>query len=156
MKTILKLLALTFICSPALATNPGPVLTKPAIEVCFVLDTTGSMSGLIEGAKQKIWSIANEMISAKPTPELKLGLIGYRDQGDSYIVKSFPLTDDIDAIYGNLRGFSAEGGGDSPESVNEALAAAINQMSWSKDRDVLKIIFLVGDAPPHMDYANTL
>src|SRR5438874_1235832 len=53
---------------------------KPRIEVCFVLDTTGSMGGLIEGAKQKIWSIANEMISAKPTPELKLGLIGYRDR----------------------------------------------------------------------------
>ena len=44
------------------------------------------MSGLIEGAKQKIWSIANEMISAKPTPELRLGLIGYRDQGDEYVV----------------------------------------------------------------------
>src|SRR6266480_7304565 len=58
--------------------------TKPRIEVCFVLDTTGSMGGLIEGAKQKIWSIANEMISAKPTPELKLGLVGYRDRGEDY------------------------------------------------------------------------
>src|SRR5580765_6900252 len=64
---------------------------KPRIEVCFVLDTTGSMTGLIEGAKQKIWSIANEMVSAKPTPELKLGLIGYRDRGDEYVVKSFQL-----------------------------------------------------------------
>ena len=36
----------------------------PRIEVVFVLDTTGSMSGLIEGAKQKIWSIANAMASA--------------------------------------------------------------------------------------------
>src|SRR5207253_11223020 len=62
---------------------------KPRIEVCFVLDTTGSMGGLIDGAKQKIWSIANEMVSAKPTPELKLGLIGYRDRGDEYVVKSF-------------------------------------------------------------------
>ncbi len=154
MKTILKLLTLILTCSPALATKPEPVTDKPRIEVCFVLDTTGSMSGLIEGAKQKIWSIANEMISAKPTPELKLGLIGYRDKGDEYVVKSFPLTGDIDAIYGNLRGFAANGGGDGPESVNEALAAAINQMSWSEDRDVLKIIFLVGDAPPHMDYAD--
>src|SRR5438874_516167 len=82
---------------------------KPRIEVCFVLDTTGSMGGLIEGAKQKIWSIANEMISAKPTPELKLGLIGYRDRGDEYVVKSFRLTDDIDSIYGHLRDFKAEG-----------------------------------------------
>jgi Mg-chelatase subunit ChlD len=127
---------------------------KPRIEVCFVLDTTGSMGGLIEGAKQKIWSIANEMISAKPTPELKLGLIGYRDRGDEYVVKSFQLTDDIDSIYSHLRDFKAEGGGDEPESVNEALAEAIEKMPWSQDRKVLKIIFLVGDAPPHLDYTD--
>src|SRR3989440_1207252 len=128
---------------------------KPRIEVCFVLDTTGSMGGLIEGAKQKIWSIANEMISAKPTPELKLGLIGYRDRGDEYVVRSFNLTDDIDAIYGHLREFKADGGGDTPESVNEALDEAIHKISWSDDKKVLKIIFLVGDAPPHMDYPNS-
>jgi len=139
---------------PLFAKTASPPQSKPRIEVCFVLDTTGSMGGLIEGAKQKIWSIANEMISAQPTPELKLGLIGYRDRGDEYIVKSFSLTDDIDAIYGHLREFQAGGGGDGPESVNEALAEAIHKMPWSSDRKVLKIIFLVGDAPPHMDYAN--
>jgi hypothetical protein len=38
--------------------------------------------------------------------------------------------------------------------VNEALAEAIEKMPWSQDRKVLKIIFLVGDAPPHLDYAD--
>ncbi|HEY6168606.1 MAG TPA: vWA domain-containing protein, partial [Verrucomicrobiae bacterium] len=127
---------------------------KPRMEVCFVLDTTGSMSGLIEGAKQKIWSIANEMISARPTPDIRLGLVAYRDRGDEYVVKAFDLTNDIDAVYANLRSFAAAGGGDTPESVNEALNEAVTKMSWSGDRGVLKIIFLVGDAPPHMDYAN--
>jgi Mg-chelatase subunit ChlD len=140
---------------PLFAKTDPPSQSKPRIEVCFVLDTTGSMGGLIEGAKQKIWSIANEMISAQPTPELKLGLIGYRDRGDEYVVKSFSLTDDIDAIYGHLREFQAAGGGDAPESVNEALAEAIHRMPWSSDHTVLKIIFLVGDAPPHMDYPNS-
>jgi Mg-chelatase subunit ChlD len=139
---------------PLFAKTAPTLQSKPCIEVCFVLDTTGSMGGLIEGAKQKIWSIANEMISAQPTPELKLGLIGYRDRGDEYVVKSFSLTDDIDAIYGHLREFQAGGGGDAPESVNEALAEAIHKMPWSGDSKVLKIIFLVGDAPPHMDYPN--
>jgi len=141
-------------CSQTLNAKIQTSDAKPRIEVCFVLDTTGSMGGLIEGAKQKIWSIANEMISAKPTPELKLGLIGYRDRGDEYVVKSFLLTDDIDSIYGHLRDFKAEGGGDEPESVNEALAEAIEKMPWSQDRKVLKIIFLVGDAPPHLDYVD--
>jgi Mg-chelatase subunit ChlD len=157
MKTTPKILAMLFACSQALLakeTTPEIKPSKPRIEVCFVLDTTGSMSGLIEGAKQKIWSIANEMISAKPTPELKIGLIGYRDRGDEYVVKSFKLTDDIDSIYAHLRAFEAGGGGDTPESVNEALAEAIDKMPWSQDRKVLKIVFLVGDAPPHMDYAD--
>src|SRR2546422_8267436 len=107
MKTTLKLLALIIACSQSLFAKTETPRSKPRIEVCFVLDTTGSMGGLIEGAKQKIWSIANEMISAQPTPELKLGLIGYRDRGDEYVVKSFSLTDDIDAIYGHLREFQA-------------------------------------------------
>ncbi len=152
---LVTLLIATAYCSSSFAAaSPTPNETKPRIEVCFVLDTTGSMSGLIEGAKQKIWSIANEMISAKPTPELKIGLIGYRDRGDEYVVKSFKLTDDIDSIYAHLRAFEAGGGGDTPESVNEALAEAIDKMPWSQDRKVLKIVFLVGDAPPHMDYAD--
>ena len=112
------------------------------------------MGGLLEGAKQKIWAIANDMISARPTPELKIGLVGFRDRGDEYVIRPFALTDDIDAMYSHLTAFEAGGGGDTPESVNEALDEAINKMKWSGDRDVLKIIFLVGDAPPHMDYAN--
>jgi Mg-chelatase subunit ChlD len=151
---ILSASAMLSFWQPLYAKTAPTSQSKPRIEVCFVLDTTGSMGGLIEGAKQKIWSIANEMISAQPTPELKLGLIGYRDRGDEYVVKSFSLTDDIDAIYGHLREFQAGGGGDAPESVNEALAEAIHKMPWSSDNKVLKIIFLVGDAPPHMDYPN--
>ncbi|MDF1815107.1 MAG: hypothetical protein P1V20_23085 [Verrucomicrobiales bacterium] len=127
---------------------------KPKIEVCFVLDTTGSMGGLIEGAKEKIWSIANDIVDAETTPELKIGLIGYRDRSDQYITKHFPLTDDIDSIYDNLLGFQAAGGGDGPESVNQGLYEAVTKMKWSESRDVLKIIFLVGDAPPHMDYQD--
>jgi Mg-chelatase subunit ChlD len=151
---ILSASAMLSFWQPLFAKTAPTPQSKPRIEVCFVLDTTGSMGGLIEGAKQKIWSIANEMISAQPTPELKLGLIGYRDRGDEYVVKSFSLTDDVDAIYGHLREFQAGGGGDAPESVNEALAEAIHKMPWSSDSKVLKIIFLVGDAPPHMDYPN--
>ena len=153
MKTTTLLFAL-LLAGSVIAAKESPNEKKPRIEVCFVLDTTGSMGGLIESAKQKIWSIANEMIGARPTPELKLGLIGYRDRGDEYVVKSFQLTDDIDSIYAHLRDFKADGGGDEPESVNEALAEAIEKMPWSQDRKVLKIIFLVGDAPPHMDYAD--
>jgi Mg-chelatase subunit ChlD len=127
---------------------------RPRIDVVFVLDTTGSMGGLIEGAKAKIWSIANQMISARPTPRLRIGLVGYRDRGDEYVTKRYDLSDDIDTIYGHLQGFQAGGGGDTPESVNQALHEAVHEMSWTPGRDALKIVFLVGDAPPHMDYPD--
>lgn len=153
---LLPLLALALALTASAKENSAPPKpeTKPRIEVCFVLDTTSSMTGLIEGAKQKIWSIANQFISAKPAPELKFGLVAFRDRGDEYVVRSHALTDDIDSIYAKLSEFRAEGGGDMPESVNEGLDAAVRQMSWSDDGSVLKIIFLVGDAPPHMDYAD--
>lgn len=134
--------------------KPAAADARPRIDVVFVLDTTGSMGGLIEGAKAKIWSIANQMIAAKPTPRLRIGLVGYRDRGDDYVTRRFDLSDDIDAVYGHLQGFQAGGGGDTPESVNQALREAVHDMSWTPSRDALKIVFLVGDAPPHMDYPD--
>jgi Mg-chelatase subunit ChlD len=126
----------------------------PRVEVVFVLDTTGSMSGLIEGAKRKIWSIANQIVSGKPTPEVHIGLVGYRDIGDEYVTKVYPLTDDLDLVYENLMAFRADGGGDTPEHVNRALHDAVDTIHWSRDATTLKLIFLVGDCPPHMDYGD--
>jgi len=127
---------------------------KPNVEVVFCVDTTGSMNGLIEGAKQKIWSISNQIVAGKPTPNLKVGLLAYRDRGDAYVTKVTELTDDLDAIYSNIKEYKAEGGGDTPESVNQALHESVTRFKWSDDKDTLRIIFLVGDAPPHMDYKD--
>jgi hypothetical protein len=124
----------------------------PRIEAVFVLDTTGSMSGLLEGAKIKIWSIANQMASGTPRPDIRFGLIGFRDRGDEYVTKRTDLTGDMDEIYQQLMGFTANGGGDGPEDVNAALSEAIHQMQWQGGDDVLRVIFVVGDAPPHDDY----
>ncbi len=85
---------------------------------------------------------------------MKIGLVAYRDRGDAYITKVIELTDDLDAIHGKLREFKAEGGNDTPESVNQALDDAVNKVQWSTDKKTLRIIFLVGDAPPHMDYKD--
>jgi len=126
-----------------------------AVEVCFVLDTTGSMSGMIEGAKRKIWSIANEISASDPEPRsIRFGLVGYRDRGDTYITKKTALTDDLDLVHTELMGFQANGGGDGPESVNQALNEAVTSFQWSEKKGVNRIVFLVGDAPPHMDYKD--
>jgi hypothetical protein len=65
-----------------------------------------------------------------------------------------PLSDQLDDIYRTLFGFQADGGGDGPESVNEALRCAVQDLQWSDDPKVFRVIFLVGDAPPHMDYPD--
>jgi Mg-chelatase subunit ChlD len=128
--------------------QPAKKVDRPKVEVVFCLDTTGSMGGLIDAAKQKIWAISNQIAGGKPNPHLRIGLVAYRDRGDEYVTKVFDLTDDLDTVYSNLMTFRAAGGGDLPESVNQALHESVTKLSWSKDKKTLKIIFLVGDAPP--------
>ena len=124
------------------------------VEVVFVLDTTGSMADLIDGAKQKIWSIASTIVDTNPDADIAMGLVAYRDRGDQYVVQTTPLSDDLQGIYGKLTRLVADGGDDIPESVNAALDAAVSKMQWTSGDDVRRIVFLVGDAPPHMDYAQ--
>jgi len=142
--------------APTLAIAAGPPVAKerPKVEVVFCLDTTGSMSGLIAGAKAKIWAICNQIAGGNPTPDLKVGLVAYRDKGDIYVTQVFDLSYDLDAIHGHLKTFTADGGGDEPEHVNQALFDAVNKIKWSTDKKTLRIIFLVGDAHPHMDYTD--
>ncbi len=127
---------------------------KAKVEIVFALDTTGSMGGLLEGAKRKVWAIAKEVQSAQQRPDVRIGLVAFRDVGDEYVTKITPLTSDLDSVYQQLTQLEVGGGGDGPEHVNAALHAAVSQMQWSQGKDTLKMVFLVGDAPPHMDYAQ--
>lgn len=134
---------------PVATPKPPPPEPRPQIEVAFVLDTTGSMGGLIEGAKAKIWSIASRIVQGDPSPRLRVGLVGYRDRDDAYVTRVIPLRDDLDAVHADLLSFEAAGGGDTPEDVARALGDAVEKLQWSTGDDVLRIIYLVGDAPPH-------
>jgi uncharacterized protein YegL len=141
-------------------TNPpivDPVANEQSrIDVVFVLDTTGSMSGLIQAAREKIWSIATTMASAQSAPEIRVGLVAYRDRGDAYVTRVVDLSSDLDSMYATLMDFQADGGGDGPESVNQALYDAVHKVSWSQLAGTYKVVFLVGDAPPHMDYQDDI
>jgi len=121
---------------------------RPRIEVVFVLDTTGSMGGLIQAAKENIWSIASSMASAQPTPELAVGLVAFRDRGDAYVTRVVDLSTDLDSVYAQLMDFQAAGGGDHPEAVHQALHEAVQRIGWSRQGQAYRTVFLVGDAPP--------
>jgi len=125
------------------------------LEMVFVLDTTGSMGGLIDGAKQRIWGIVNEVMQSSSHPSVKIGLVAYRDRGDEYVTQVLPLTEDLDKVYMTLMNYNAAGGGDTAEDVRRALADGLTKGGWSDSgQNVARIIFLVGDAPPHDDYPD--
>src|SRR5688500_19731913 len=73
---------------------------KPRIDVVFCIDRSGSMGGVIETAKKKVWSIVNEIARAKPAPELRIGLIGY-GEGER-VIHQLDLTGDLDEVYKQL------------------------------------------------------
>lgn len=137
---------------PDLTTRPPEQIDPKGktLEMVFVLDTTGSMGGLLDGAKQKIWGIINEVMQKGSHPSVRVGLVAYRDTGDDYVTQVLPLTEDLDKVYAKLMDLQAGGGGDTPEDVRRALSDGVQKAGWSSARNGLaQIIFLVGDAPPH-------
>lgn len=127
---------------------------RDTLEMVFVLDTTGSMGGLIDGAKQRIWGIINEVMQKQSRPRVRVGLVAYRDLGDEYVTKITPITEDLDLVYTNLMAYRADGGGDEPENVRKALAEGVKKAGWAQTKKGLaQIVFLVGDAPPQ-NYAQ--
>lgn len=136
-----------------LPSAPAPVVRRPRVEVVIVMDTTGSMS-MIEPAKNKIYALINLILSGKPMPDLRVGLVAFKDRGDEYVTKPFDLREDFDEIQAEYKTYSANGGNDTPESVNQALDDTVNKLSWSKDKKTIKLVFLVGDAAAHMDYPD--
>ncbi len=134
--------------------NPMVKSKTKDVEIVFCLDATGSMSGLIGTAKEKIWDIVSELTQSSDVESLKLGMVFYRDRGDGFVTKQIPLTTDLDEVYSDLLEIEAAGGGDTPESVNQALNEAVTDMKWSNKSKTYRTIFVVGDCPPHMDYQD--
>lgn len=133
-----------------------PSLQKPRIDVVFAVDSTGSMADEIQVVQEKIKQMMGEIKSGQPVPEVRFGLVTYRDRGDDYVVKKFELTGDISKFQQNVNTLVADGGGDTKESVSEALHAAIFDMNWEPGQSCKKLIFLIGDAGPHTDYGDGL
>lgn len=129
--------------------QPEPVATSHKgrrVDIVFAVDTTGSMGGLLDGAKRTVWSIANQVRDLEKDADLHIGLVAYRDLGDEYVTRDFMLTDDLDAVFAELSSYQAGGGGDVPENVDAALYDAVHKMKWRDNAK--KMVFLVGDAPP--------
>lgn len=125
-----------------------PTTGAPAkkLDVAFVVDATGSMGDEIKFLKVEIEDIVKQVEAKHPGVQISFALVVYRDQGDSYVTRSFDF-DSLAGFTASLAPQSADGGGDRPEAMDEGLSAAA-QLSWDTS-DAARVLFLVADAPPH-------
>ena len=126
-------------------------MSKPLnhVDLCFVIDTTGSMGSFIQEAKQQLLNTIG-ILSADSNIDLQVGLVQYRDhppQDDSFITRFYPLTPHLQQMQKRINKLAPQGGGDGPEAVYRGVYDACTQMKWRPHS--CRFILLVGDAPPH-------
>ena len=123
------------------------------LDVLFLIDSTGSMADEIDKLQASIRKIAARIDRLPSQPHVRFAMTIYRDRGDLFVSRTFDFTPDVSAFHEALAEVEADGGGDYPESLNEALHRAIHAPEW-RGQDAVQLIFLVADAPPHLDYAQ--
>jgi len=124
---------------------------KPVVQIAILLDTSGSMSGLINQARTELWSIVNEFIFAQRNgqqPELQVALYEYGKSAlpkkEGYIRQIMPLTTDLDKISEELFALTTNGG---DEYCGWVIREAANGLRWSNSANDLKVIFIAGNEP---------
>ena len=125
-------------------------IEREGLEVVVCLDQTGSMEAVIEAAKASIVRLVKRMKDL--APRFRVGLVTYDDEA----FVRLPLTSDEAALEREFRRVHAAGGGDYEEGVDKALALAFEQRKVAWSRKALRVIVLVGDAPPHDDDAGPM
>ncbi len=127
------------------------VADERVVDIVFVLDTTGSMSEEIEALSSTIQRVAEMLEKEKVTG--RFGLVEYKDRTDPFITRTTPMTKDVKRFLERVKEVRASGGGDMPEDVNEGVRTAVQDLAWSST-SVAKLMFVIGDAPPHLDYQD--
>lgn len=139
-----SLAALAFSASAHAAAKTVMKEEARRIDLAICLDTSGSMGGLINAARQKLWDVVSELALAKPAPELRVALLSYGHNGGapSHITVQTELTNDLDTVYQKLMALGISG---SQEYVGWVLHDAVTELKWSDAKDALKLIFVAGN-----------
>ncbi len=123
-----------------------------AVDLAICLDTSGSMSGLINAARQEIWAIVNELALAEPTPDLRVALLTYGSpaygEETGWVNVDTGFTDDLDMVSDRLFALGTNGG---DEFVGRVLNVASSQLKWDLSDDALKLIVVAGNESADQD-----
>ena len=140
--------------TPLRITHPAATAAPSvALDLLFVLDATGSMGDELRALKDNLHAIAGAIATLPAAPDVRYGLIAYRDRGDQYVTRAAPFTPRLDLFAAALDEIQAGGGGDTPEDLNSALHEAVTEFEW-REGPTVRLALLIGDAPPHLDYAD--
>ena len=134
-------------------TVSSPCKSPTNVDVMFAVDATGSMGDEIDYLKSELKDVMQRIKKDNEKLNIRLGSVFYRDHTDAYLTRTHPFSSSLDKIITFFNEQEAQGGGDFPEAVEDALAKAIDGQKWSKDA-VARILFLVLDAPPHSGDEN--
>ena len=137
---------------PATEITPAkPATDAPVVQLAILLDTSGSMDGLIEQAKTQLWAIVNQFATAKVQgvkPRLEVSLYQYGNDGleqqGGYVQMILGLTDDLDAVSQKLFALQTNGGS---EFCGTAIQHAATNLNWSNNPHDLKMIVIAGNEP---------
>jgi hypothetical protein len=127
-----------------------PCRTPAPVDIAFVVDATGSMGDEIEFLKAELSDVIGKAKTSLPGTTIRLGSVFYRDAGDEYVTRKNDFSPDIARTVNFIKAQRADGGGDFPEAVEEALQAAVHGLAWSPEARA-RLLFLVLDAPPHQN-----
>ncbi len=134
------------------ALDDEPVAEAPVVEIAICLDTSGSMDGLINAARQKLWSIVNVLALADPTPKLRVALLTYGNDGQNpengWVQVFTPFTEDLDKVSEMLFALTTNGG---TELVARVIQTSIEELEWTDSTDALKIIIVAGNESADQD-----
>ncbi len=120
------------------------------VDLMWVVDATGSMGDEINYLKVELNDVIQQVKANNKDLEINMGSVFYRDEGDAYLTRQTEFSKDINKTIDFIKEQGADGGGDTPEAVEEALEVAIEKMKWTKNARA-RMLFLVLDAPPHQE-----
>lgn len=125
---------------------------RPRLDLVFMIDATGSMGDEIGKLKSSMRAMAEQIAQLPGQPDICYGLVAYRDRGDAFITRTHDFINDLGAFQSLLAKVQAQGGGDTPEALNEALHEVVHGLAWRTD--AARLVVMVADAPPHLDYGG--